>query len=404
MTTAVSSGQAVGTAARRDLVESARALREQLLAEQEDTEVRGHYSPELHKEFEQAGFYRMMAPAAFGGLQVDPGTFFRVITEIARGNPGAAWCLSLGSGHALPMATYWGERAQREVFGDHGQFIAPHRNQGGFGGATRVDGGYIVDGTFNYCSGVPYSTHLMATTLLEEPDGAKRQLVVVVPREQYTILDDWGNGETLGMQGSGSNSVVLEKVFVPEHMAVPYTWLDHVGPTPGSVLHGSPLYMGRLTAFYAGEVISVALGTALAALDEYERIIRTRKTIKEPRVLRMETEEAQRVLGQALTLTDAAASILSDVGNLYMELSTEAYEGGTPFTYKEDTRLRGRVHQAGQLAIRAFDLIFQNAGSSALRRGERMARYYRDMAMFRSHPTALMDTLAIVHAKTHLGI
>lgn len=404
MTLTLTSGQAIGSDARRELVESARALRERLLADQEETELRGHYSPELHKEFERAGFYRMMAPAKFGGLQVDPGTFFQVITEVARGNPGAAWCLSLGSGHALPMATYWGERAQQEVFGDHGQFIAPHRNQGGFGKAVRVDGGYVVEGTFDYCSGVPYSTHVMLTTRLEEPDGSTSPLVVVVPRDQYTIVDDWGHGETLGMQGSGSNSVVLDKVFVPEHMAVPHDWHEHVGHTPGSRLHGSPLYMGRLTAFYAGEVISVALGTALAALDEYERIIRTKKTIKAPQVLRMETHEAQRVLGLALTLTDAASSILSDVGRLYMELATEAYHGGAPFTHKEDTRLRGRVHQAGQLALQAFDLVFQHAGSGATRRGERMARYYRDMAMFRGHPTALIDTLAVIHAQTYLGI
>lgn len=229
---------------RERLVSAARDMRGVLREEQADTELRGTYSQRLHEEFLRAGFYRMLSPRAFGGLEVDPGTFFRVITEVARGNPGASWCLSLGSGHSLPMATYWSEKAQREAFGEEGVFIAPHRNQGGFGQAVKVDGGYKVDVTYNYCSGVPHSTHFMGTTLLEMADGSKQQLVIVVPRGEYEIVDDWGNGQTLGMQGSGSNSVILDDVFVPEHMAVPYDWHDHLGATQGSELHGNPLYMG----------------------------------------------------------------------------------------------------------------------------------------------------------------
>lgn len=390
-------------AVHRDLVARAAALHDLLVEEQADTEQRGHYSPRLHQEFLDAGFYKMMAPKQFGGLQVNPATFFAVISEVARGNPSAGWCLALGSGHAFSLASYWPEEAQREAFGSDGIFIAPHRNQGGFGQAVQTDGGYVVSGTFNYSSGVPHSTHFMGTTLVTMANGEKQQIVIVIPRDQYTILDDWGNGATLGMQGSGSNSVTLENVFVPNHMVVPYNWHTHVGPTVGSTLHDSGLYLGRLTAFYAGEVISVAIGTARAALDEFEAILNTKTTLKEPRILRAKTEEGQRVFGKALTLIDAAASIMSDVGRLYAELGEESHLGGADFTYADDTRLRGRVHQAGQLALQAMDLIFPNAGSSAAARGTRMARYYRDMAMFRGHPTALIDSLSVGHGQAFLG-
>lgn len=387
-----------------ELVAQADALRDLLRAEQAETEKQGHYTARLHQEFARAGFYRMLSPRAHGGLEVDLGTFFQVVTSVARGNPSAGWCLSLGVGHALPLASYWGERAQREAFGADGTFIAPHRNQGGFGSARRAEGGYVVDATFNYCSGVPFSTHFMGTTLLEEEDGSRSQLVVLIPREQYTILDDWGDGRTLGMQGSGSNSVRVDEVFVPEHMVVPYDWHDHLGPTAGTDLHGAPQYIGRLTAFYAGEVISVAIGTALAALDEYVATIKVKKTLKEPRVLRAETEQAQRVVGMAVSLTDAAQSIMADVGRQHTELAQRTLDGGEPFDYAADTRLRGRVHQAGQLAIQAMDLLFVNAGSSAAAQGQPMQRYYRDMAMFRGHPTALIDDLAVTHGRQYLGL
>lgn len=389
-----------------ELVERAAALRPLLIEQQPDTERRGHYSPALHEEFQQAGFSRILQPRMFGGYELDLGTFFAVVSEIARGNPSAAWCLSLGSGHALPMAAYFNERAQRETFGPDGDFRAPHRNQGGFGSATPVDGGVVVNATYNYCSGVPYSTHFMGTTLLSDPRGSERpkQLVVVIPRGEYEIQDDWGNGSILGMQGSGSNSVKVENVFVPDHMTAPYNWTTHTGPTHGTALHKNPLYVGRMTAFYAGEVISVAVGTARAALDEFERIVTTKKTIKAPQVLRYETAEVQRVFGLALTMVDAAESLLNDVGNLYTEYARAWYDDEVPFTWKMDTRLRGRVHQAGRLAADAVDLLFQNAGSSAAMYGQRMQRYYRDISVFKGHPTGTVDAAAVVHAQTYFGL
>jgi 3-hydroxy-9,10-secoandrosta-1,3,5(10)-triene-9,17-dione monooxygenase len=187
-------------------------------------------------------------------------------------------------------------------------------------------------------------------------------------------------------------------------MTAPYDWTSQAGPTYGSVLHRNGLYVGRLTAFYAGEVISVAVGTARAALDEFERIVTTKKTTKAPRVLRYQTAEVQRIFGLALTMVDAAESLLNDVGNLYTEHARAWYDDAVPFTWKMDTRLRGRVHQAGRLAADAVDLLFQNAGSSAAMYGQRMQRYYRDISVFKGHPTGTVDTAAVVHAQTYFGL
>lgn len=393
--------QTPGGKSAESLVDAAVALRGPLLEAQRQTEKEGRYPADLHEAFARAGFYRMLTPAAFGGLELGIETFFRVIIEVARGNPSAGWCLSLGAGHALPMASYFDEAAQREAFGSSPDFICPHRNQGGFGRAVRQGEGLVVDATYNYCSGVPYSTHFMGTTLLSDEDGAKRQVVVVLPRGEYDIVDDWGDGSILGMQGSGSNSVRVNHVFVPLHMTSPYDWVDHVGPTLGTELHGNPLYIGRLTAFYAGEVVSVAVGTARAALDEFERIITTKKTLKPPHMLRYEHHDFQRAFGLALTMTDAAESILRHVGILHAQYAEAALNGGPAFTAREDTRLRGRVHQAGRLATEAVELLFQNAGSSAAMAGQLMQRYYRDISVFKTHPTGNVLNLAGIHAQTY---
>ena len=64
----------------------------------------------------------------------------RMTHELARGCVSTGWCVSLASAHALQIASWWGEQAQAEIFGD-GDFrcasvAAP------IGTATRVDGGW----------------------------------------------------------------------------------------------------------------------------------------------------------------------------------------------------------------------------------------------------------------------
>ena len=43
----------------------------------------------------QAGLYRMARPTAFGGLELDPVSMFRVVEEVARHDSAAGWTLQL---------------------------------------------------------------------------------------------------------------------------------------------------------------------------------------------------------------------------------------------------------------------------------------------------------------------
>ena len=66
-----------------------------------------------------------------------------------------------------------------------------------------------------------------------------------------------------------------------------------------------------------------------------------------------------------------------NVGEQYMEFSQRWAQTGEPFTREEDVRLYAMVQQAGQLAVKAVQVIFAAASSSAAKRGQRMQRYYR---------------------------
>jgi len=67
-------------------------------------------------------------------------------------------------------------------------------------------------------------------------------------------------------------------------------------------------------------------------------------------------------------------------------------------------RLYAMIQQAGQLAAHAVEIIFAAAGSSAAKRGTRLQRYYRDMAMYRGHIAAQYLTTAGELARVHFGL
>ena len=76
----------------RELLERARALRPLVEEQTAETEGLTHISEDLHRRFDEAGFYRMLMPKRYGGLEVGLPTYVQVWMEIARGDPSAAWC------------------------------------------------------------------------------------------------------------------------------------------------------------------------------------------------------------------------------------------------------------------------------------------------------------------------
>src|SRR5919197_1997628 len=128
-----------------ELVARAAALRPELVARQAEVEARTTYSEEMHRAFEEAGFYRMYVPRRYGGLEVDVPTFARVAIELGRGCISTAWGMCLAANHALQVASWFPGQLQDEVFGG-GDFraasvAAPTVT------AKRDGDGWILDGT-----------------------------------------------------------------------------------------------------------------------------------------------------------------------------------------------------------------------------------------------------------------
>jgi 3-hydroxy-9,10-secoandrosta-1,3,5(10)-triene-9,17-dione monooxygenase len=389
----------------REMIARAKALRPLVRADAAAAEERGFYSAELHEAFTKAGFYRCLQPRKFGGYEFDIRTFFKVMIEIATGDPGIGWCLCLASGHALQIGSCFDESAQAKIFGD-GHFVAPYSPSGPSPDAAcvAVPGGYKVSGKWRYCSGVPYSTHFLGLAPMQgepHPGGPTKKLVtIVVPRAQYEILDDWH--DMFGLRGSGSNSVVIKDAIIPEDFVNDRIFAaDANGSTPGLAIHGNPLYGGLFSAFGAGELACSQVGAAWAALEAYEQHIKEAKPLFAPKMFKYQHHDWQRIFGLALSMCHAAEAVLLRVGELYLEHATARH-----FTDAEAMQLWGMEHQASRLAWEAGYDLFRASSTTSIRDGQLMQRLFRDFATFRNNPAHQPDFTAtrIAQAYFHLPI
>jgi 3-hydroxy-9,10-secoandrosta-1,3,5(10)-triene-9,17-dione monooxygenase len=377
------------------------ALRPLLLDEQAATEERGYYSEQIFESLRDIGVYRCLQPKLFGGYEFDLPTFSRMIMSIARGCPSTGWGVCLAAGHAMQIGSLFGYQAQAEVFGD-GDFRAPSRGTP-LGSAVPTDGGWLINGQWDYCSGAPYSTHFLPVALEPGANGPT-PVVAVVPRDQYEVMDDWG--DVLGLRGSGSHSIRIVDQHIPDHFVVRRNLVDVdvTVPTPGYEIHGNSMYSGRTLGFFYVEIVSIVVGIAMAAVDEYEQIILTKPTYMPPVVPRYQSSEFLRPFGLAQAMVNAAEATVLRTAQQYMELCERGIKGGTAFQQEEDYALYTTLQQAARFAWEATESLFRFAGTTPAKNGQRMQRYYRDISMSRTQFAANFDRAAEWYARSHFGL
>jgi alkylation response protein AidB-like acyl-CoA dehydrogenase len=81
--------------------------------------------------------------------------------------------------------------------------------------ATRTESGWRIDGRKMFCTMSPAATHLYVAVTYADDEGTERYAYATVPADAPGVVvnDDW---DALGMRASGSNSVSLQGVELPE--------------------------------------------------------------------------------------------------------------------------------------------------------------------------------------------
>ena len=162
--------------------------------------------------------------------------------------------------------------------------------------------------------------------------------------------------------------------------------IDVGGGTPGSRLHGNPMYSGRAVSIFTLSLAAVTVGAAYNMLDEYERLMRERKTPLPPFI--------PRIKGPGLSaLVRARADPHRHRGGGRAQHRRASHgavpaqrRGRDPYTFGDDMLLAGIAREAMLMCWRVIDDdLWQTVGASVARDGERTARVFRDMAVAAAH-------------------
>ena len=166
----------------------------------------------------EAGLLQMYLPRSMGGPELPPLVVFRVIEEISRADGSIGWCTMIATGVSNSMG-WLEDRGGPRHAGKPCRCAGLQARSARMGRARPVDGGYRIDGRWDFASGVNHARWLMCPCVLWDddkpmrtPTGTPMTRIFWVPAESATILDTW---HVLGLRGTGSHDFSLADVFVP---------------------------------------------------------------------------------------------------------------------------------------------------------------------------------------------
>jgi indole-3-acetate monooxygenase len=313
-----------------------------------------------------------LTPRELGGDEADPLTQLEVIEALARIDASVSWVIgNLALVSAYAAAFLPAQSAQR-IFAER---VPPMAGTNApRGQAEPVFGGYRVNGRWAFGSGIRHAEWVVATTFVSGQPGGEGPRVIVVPRDQVTIHDNW---QAAGLKASSSCDYSLENVFVPDEMTFPFT--DAV--LGKNRTGGEALRLG-FPAVVAPFPMGIALGIARHALDEI-----TAQAIEKGRGFPPSPLSThphfQFALGKAeLELEAARALALQVLSGVW----DEACAGRMP-PPEQQAEARAAAAYITELAQHVTTAAFQAAGGGALFDANPLQRCFRDVYAAGQHFT-----------------
>ena len=348
-------------AAQGDWVAKARSLVPAIKAASPKCDADCELPTEIVDALHEAGLFRMLIPIDLGGGEVDLLTFSEVIETVAEGDGSTAWCLGQNAVSNM-TAAYMPDDEARALFRDRPTVLA--WGAGINGEAAEIDGGFQVTGRWAFASGSRHATWIGGQAPIVAPDGTRRlerdgtgaYRMFVFPKEACQIEKNW---DVIGLRGTGSDSYEINGLFVPNSHAFLRTL---PAARPGL------LYRTPLAAIYPIAFGSVALGLAKGILNAFVDMAR-KKTPQGLRPMR-ESDAIQSILGHAATrLSSARNNLRHTIAEIY----------GRALDGDHDITLRAATTFATCEAVAVADLLYYEAGATAVLSGQPFERRFRDI-------------------------
>jgi len=313
----------------------------------------------------ERGFLSLAVPRELGGAGLLPVELAEFLRSLARIASATALTMSM---HTHPVAfAAWRWRHQkaptdallRRVAGERLQLLTSGGSDWlpGSSTATKVEGGYRINGRKVFASGAP-SANLFMTMAVEQTSDGPTVMHIAVPLGSagVSIVETW---DTMGMRGTASHDVLLEDVFIPDAAV-------SVRRPPG-VWHPI-MHLISMVAFPL--VYAVYTGVAEAARDRAVELARRKKAPPVDLVGELQNRwMATRIAHESMVA--------------FAETATPGEQTTSEIFAYKSLIARG--------ALRTVELALEVAGGAGYFREQGIERLFRDIQGARFHPLRDLD-------------
>jgi len=337
-----------------------------------------------------AGLFKILQPRRVGGYELPMRTEADAVSALSEACPSSGWVLMVMGAHHFVVGCL-PEAGQDDVFGNSRDGLVAG-TLSWQGTAEAVEGGYRVNGRWQFCSGVDHSEWVMLGCA--DPKTRGPGVHLVVPRAEIEVDDTW---HVMGLQCTGSKDVVAHEIFVPAHRAIETRAL-FMGASPHASKHATNLYRLSAEAMLSTSGLSALVGQAKTALKRF--IERTR----ERKVILTGARKADHGPTQ-VRLAEAAAEIRC--ADLLLHNSLDEFDrlAASGDACSNAVRLQARWNAAYgvELCRRAATRLFAGSGAHAVYAPSELQTSFRNIQVGAQHASMDFDTSAEMYAKFRLG-
>lgn len=320
-------------------------------------------------ELQDIGFFKALQPKAFKGLEISPSAFFKAQTLIAEACMSTAWASGIIAVHAFQIALM-DKKAQHEVW-DQNINARISSSYAPLGKVEKVEDGFKLSGRWGWSSGCDHCSWVLLGAIVPE-DGYRTFLL---PASDYQIVDAW---YSMGLQGTGSNDIVVKDAFVPEHRT--HKQMDGFNLTnPGVDENSSYIYRIPWAQIFIRVVSTPAIGAAKDAIALYKGIVAGKQSMditkhsQDSATLERISRAYNEIAEMEVVLEHNFNLMLSNIAN------------GHAISLKDRALYRYQASLVIDKCIGIVDSLFSMAGGRSVFLGSEIQQRFLDIHTARAH-------------------
>lgn len=333
---------------------------------------------EVIDALKETGVFRSFVAKKYGGYEIDMQTYVDIGVAIATADPSMGWITTFYMEHNW-LLTMFSDDLQDEVFNAQPYILAPG-SVNPSGKAVPVEGGYILNGHWQFGTGICHADRVLVSGKIEGAEiPAPRNFLLAL--DQVEVKDTW---HVDGMAATGSRDIIVTDVFVPEHhvsLAIPPSFT--AGPDAPYLLRIPMAPFLSLTAAMP------AIGCAKRSLQLFEDRLFGRVMFGTTRTQSARVP-SQVLLANLISRVDAAEALMRVIAGRMQDHADGRANYSMPELLQQRLTIAHIVRQCRDI-VRD---VMASSGASAHYLDHELQRIHRDMHMICAHTVFDVDLIA----------